>query len=347
MRSMPLLFLVTSLWSCSKPAEKAVVEEEVLLESPSSLGPERLSEYGFFEGALRDLKPAAGVFIYHINAPLFSDYAFKLRMIRLPESRRMQYHPTASFEFPEGTILIKNFYYPSDFARPEGERRILETRLLVLNQGEWQPLTYIWNDEQTEAFLEIAGQSLPVSWREKSGVLRTIDYSVPSVNQCRGCHLKGDNVMPIGPSARQLHVGDQLAEWSHSGLIDGLPVASAIPRLANYEDVTQPLEDRARAWLEINCAHCHRPDGQGKTSGLHLMADVSSPLALGIGKAPVAAGKGSGGRRYSIVPGQPDESILVYRIESTDPGVMMPEMGRRLVHEEGVALIREWIQSLK
>jgi uncharacterized repeat protein (TIGR03806 family) len=347
MRSVPLLFLVTSLWSCSKPADKAVVEEEVLLESPSSLGPERLSEYGFFEGTLRDLKPAAGVFIYHINAPLFSDYAFKLRMIRLPESNRMQYHPTESFEFPEGTILIKNFYYPADFARPEGERRILETRLLVLNQGEWQPLTYIWNDEQTEAFLEIAGQNLPVSWREKSGVLRTIDYSVPSVNQCRGCHLKGENVMPIGPSARQLHVGDQLTQWSHAGLIDGLPVTSAIPQLANYEDTTQPLEDRARAWLEINCAHCHRPDGQGKTSGLHLMADVSSPLALGIGKAPVAAGKGSGGRRYSIVPGQPDESILVYRIESTDPGVMMPEMGRRLVHEEGVALIREWIQSLK
>lgn len=76
------------------------------------------------------------------------------------------------------------------------------------------------------------------------------------------------------------------------------------------------------------------------------MADVTAPLALGIGKAPVAAGKGSGGRMFSIVPGSPDESILVYRIESTDPGVMMPEMGRRLVHEEGVSLIREWIQSM-
>lgn len=72
-----------------------------------------------------------------------------------------------------------------------------------------------------------------------------------------------------------------------------------------------------------------------------------SPMALGIGKAPVAAGKGSGGRLYSIVPGKPDESILLYRIESVDPGVMMPEMGRRLAHKEGVELVRQWILEMK
>lgn len=342
-----LLCLFAFVCGCSRPAEKAVVEEEVLVESATRFGPDRLSEYGLFVGPMRELKPAEGVHEYDINSPLFSDYAYKLRMIRLPEGGYMRYHASETFEFPEGTILIKNFYYPSDFGKPEGERRILETRLLILRGGDWQPLTYVWNEEQTEAYLEVAGRNIPVTWREKSGASMSIQYSVPTVNQCRGCHLKGDKVMPIGPSARQLHVGDQLVQWSKEGIVEGLPEASAIPRLANYEDATQPLADRARAWLEINCAHCHRPDGQGKTSGLHLMADVSSPLALGMGKAPVAAGKGSGGRRYSIVAGQPDESILVYRIESTDPGVMMPEMGRRLVHEEGVALIREWIQSLK
>lgn len=313
----------------------------------AELGPEKLSSYGFFDGPLRDLRPAKNVHFYAINSPLFSDYAFKARMIRLPEGARMRYHETETFEFPEGTILIKNFYYPADFGKPDGERRLMETRLLVLRDGEWQPLTYIWNEEQTEAILEPAGRTLPVSWTEGKGVVRTIDYSVPNLNQCRGCHLKGDRVMPIGPSARQLNVGSQLDRWNLEGLVDGMPDVPHIPRLANYEDSREPLENRARAWLEINCAHCHRPDGQGKTSGLHLMADVTSPLALGIGKPPVAAGKGSGGRKYSIVPGEPDESILVYRIESTDPGVMMPEMGRRLVHEEGVTLVREWIQSLK
>jgi Planctomycete cytochrome C len=84
----------------------------------------------------------------------------------------------------------------------------------------------------------------------------------------------------------------------------------------------------------------------GEDSGLHLAADVTSVLELGVGKAPVAAGKGSGGRRFSIVPGKPDESIIYYRIVSTDPGIMMPEMGRKLVHEEGVELVRQWILTM-
>ena len=346
MRSAGVLFLIPLLVGCGQPEKKEVVEEEAMTGQLMNLGPEKLSSYNFFDGPLRDLRPSKGVHVYTINSPLFSDYAFKERMVSLPEGSSMSYQDKEPFVFPEGAVLIKNFYYPSDFGKPEGERRLIETRLLVLREGAWQPLTYVWNDEQTEAYLEVAGRTVAVSWTQGTGVLRTIDYSIPNLNQCRGCHLKGDKVMPIGPSARQLNVGDQLGRWSKAGLMDGLPEASIIPRLANYEDPKEPLEARARAWLEINCAHCHRPEGQGKTSGLHLMADVTSPLALGIGKAPVAAGKGSGGRMFSIVPGAPDESILVYRIESTDPGVMMPEMGRRLVHEEGVSLIREWIQSM-
>lgn len=346
MRVGALIILMFFL-SCGQGRKRAVVAEETAASFPSTLGETKLSSYGFFEGNLRDLKPAKNVYSYTINSPLFSDYAYKARMISLPEGTRFTYHATETFEFPEGTALIKNFYYPADFGKPEEERRLLETRLLLLRKDTWEPLTYVWNDEQTEAHLEVAGQTIAVSWRETTGTLRAIDYSVPNLNQCRGCHLKGDKVMPIGPSARQLNSGDQLDRWRLAGLVEGLPEASAIPRLARYEDSEEPLEGRARAWLEINCAHCHRPDGQGKTSGLHLLADVSSPLALGIGKPPVAAGKGSGGRRYSIVPGEPNASILVFRIESTDPGVMMPEMGRQLVHEEGVSLVREWIQSLK
>ena len=347
MKRVGTLLLVAILLGCGQPGKKEVVEEEMAVGPLARLGPEKLSSYGFFRGLLRELKPSTGVQVYTINSPLFSDYAFKLRMVRLPEGGQMRYHETETFEFPEGTALIKNFYYPFEFSKPEAERRLLETRLLLLHGGEWKPLTYVWNEDQTEAYLEVAGRTIPVSWTPEGGVLRSIDYSVPNLNQCRGCHLKGDKVMPIGPSARQLNVGDQLARWNRAGLLHGLPEVSGLPRLANYEDPKEPLQDRARAWLEINCAHCHRPDGQGKTSGLHLMADVTSPLALGIGKAPVAAGQGSGGRRFSIVPGEPNASILVYRIESTDPGVMMPEMGRRLVHEEGVSLIREWIQTLK
>jgi hypothetical protein len=79
---------------------------------------------------------------------------------------------------------------------------------------------------------------------------------------------------------------------------------------------------------------------------LDLLATQNDPYKRGIGKIPVAAGRGSGGRLYDIVPGQPDESILMYRLESMEPGVMMPELGRRLTDEEGVALVREWVASL-
>ena len=122
------------------------------------------------------------------------------------------------------------------------------------------------------------------------------------------------------------------------------------PRLPGWPSGTTPrsgtLDARARAWLEINCAHCHNPDGPARNSGLDLLASQRNPTSFGIFKTPVAAGLGSGGLSYDIVPGQPDQSILAYRIASTHPGVMMPELGKRLVHEEGVALIRQWIAAM-
>lgn len=341
-----LFFLLLLLTACQGSKKEAVILEEEVSVTGTAPGPAKLSDHGFFTGDLRNLTPAAGVIPYEINSPLFSDYAFKARLIKLPEGSTMTYHHREVFAFPEGTVLIKNFYYPADFRKPEGERRLLETRLLELKKGEWVPLTYVWNEQQTEAMLEIAGQSIPVSWTHTDGVIRKIDYSVPDLNQCRSCHLKGDKVMPIGPSARQLNRDGQLQKWKALNFVEGLP-ATDLPQMVAYENSAAAVADRARAWLEINCAHCHRPDGQAKTSGLHLSADITSAMALGVGKAPVAAGKGSGGRNFSIVPGRPDESILVYRIESTDPGVMMPEMGRKLVHKEGVELVRQWILAMK
>jgi uncharacterized repeat protein (TIGR03806 family) len=345
MKSFVFLLLLFAQFACGPRKEKPVVVEEVL-DTLTVSGPPTLSGYGFFKGALKNLEPAEDVIPYTINSALFSDYAFKARFIRLPESKAIHFHATETFEFPEGTVLIKNFYYPADFRQSDEKLRLLETRLLTLHEGNWEPLTYIWNDEQTEAYLEVSGRAIPVSWVHTDGSVKSIDYSVPNVNQCRGCHLKGDRVMPIGPSARQLHREDQLSRWVSAGLLTEVPT-TGIPQMVSYDDEQAPIADRARAWLEVNCAHCHRPDGQGKSSGLHLSADVGSELALGVGKAPVAAGKGSGGRRYSIVPGKPDESILLYRIESTDPAIMMPEMGRKLVHEEGVELVRKWILAMK
>ena len=341
----------------SKKQEIVVLPEEVVTTNSdlATIGKIKLSDYGFFIGALKDLSPAEGVIPYSLNAALFSDYAYKKRFIKISSTKKAVYNADEVLDFPEGTVLIKNFYYPSDFRLPERDIHILETRLLLNEKGTWKTLPYVWNAEQTEAFLSIAGKNIDVSWIHVDGTVRKTNYSVPNMNQCKGCHLRGDKVMPIGPSARQLNgvhnyptgKQNQLVHWDELNLIENMPPLNQIPKLAAYEDSTVSIDKRARAWLEINCAHCHRADGPAKTSGLHLLASLTDLSKIGVGKAPVAAGKGSGGLLYGIVPGRPDESILQFRIESIHPGIMMPELGRKLKHEEGVALVRQWIREMK
>ncbi len=356
-RGVLILFIFLSGACQQKTHQKeiVVIEEELLPVDLSGIGKEKLSEYNFFVGDLKDLSPAENVIPYDLNSPLFSDYAYKKRFVKIPAGSKAVYHPSETFEFPDGTVLIKNFYYPADFRQPSENIQILETRLLILENGNWKTLPYIWNDEQTEAYLDVAGKNIDVSWTHTDGSIKDIKYSVPNMNQCKGCHLLGDRVKPIGPTARQLNKSyvytagneNQLVHWEVLELLENKPDQQSIPKLASYEDENELLNARARAWLEINCAHCHRPEGPAKTSGLHLLANVTDQIALGVGKAPIAAGKGSGGLLYGIVPGKPHQSILQYRIESTHPGIMMPELGRTIVHEEGVALVRQWITDMR
>ena len=353
-----LLFFAMACWcSCQsgKPTEIVVLPEENITTDLSAVGLAKLSDYKFFEGDLKDLSPVDGVIHYTLNSSLFSDYAFKSRFIKFPSGTKATYNSNDVFDFPDGTTLIKNFYYPADFCKPLKDIRILETRLLINQAGTWKALPYVWNDAQTEAYLNVAGKSIDVSWRHYDGALQNITYSVPNMNQCKGCHLRGDQVKPIGLSARQLN-GDhqyqekkanQLVHWQELNLLKKIPSLSQIPRLVSYDDEQVAIDKRARAWLEINCAHCHRADGPAKTSGLFLLANENDPSRLGVGKAPVAAGKGSGGLLYGIVPGKPEESILQFRIESVHPGIMMPELGRSIVHYEGVELVRMWILEMK
>ena len=354
-----VIFLATAsllLCYCQKQKQSIVVIPEHTRESDlSAIGKRKLSDFGFFKGPLKDLSPAPDVVPYEINAGLFSDYAYKKRFVKFPSEMKAQYSPDDTFDFPEGSVLIKNFYYPQDFRKPNENNRLVETRLLVKTNGRWEALAYVWNDDQTEAFLTIGGKNIDVTWTHGDGSLKQVNYSVPNLNQCKGCHLKGDKVMPIGPSARQLNKTvlypeggqNQLMHWQALKLLSGAPVENELPRLADYENENETIESRARAWLEVNCAHCHRSDGPAKNSGLHLLASVTDWSKLGVGKAPIAAGKGSGGLLYGIVPGFPDQSILQFRIESTDPGIMMPEVGRKVVHAEGVALVRQWIAGMK
>lgn len=318
--------------------------------------PEKLSEYGFFSGKLADQKPVTGVVPYALNTPLFSDYAEKLRFVKLPAGQAVAYNDTSVLNFPVGTILIKTFYYPNDFRDPAKGRRLMETRLLVHQLEGWKASDYVWNDEQTDALLEVAGDTKTVHYVDGAGQHREHAYAIPNLNQCKGCHNRNEVMMPIGPSIRQLNgnltyantAGNQLTYWQRSGMLTGLPNLADCPKTPVWnKPETGSLDTRARAWLDINCAHCHNPKGPAMTSGLNLSLSETDPTALGMLKTPVAAGRGSGGRPFDIVPGKPDESILIYRLHSTDPGEMMPELGRKTIHTESLELLREWIKAMK
>jgi len=319
-----------------------------------------LSEYGLFVGNGATQEPVEGVVPYNLNSALFSDYAVKYRFVRLPPGTSATYNASEAFDFPVGTVIAKTFAYPHDARdtaaaqKPDG-RRLIETRILKRTDKGWIGLPYIWNEEQTEATLDVAGGTVDVAWIHTDGKNRTDNYIIPNTNQCKGCHEGTNGMEPIGPKARHLNrdfsyaegMENQLAHWTRLGLLKGAPAPDQAPRTPVWDDPNSgTLDARARAWLEINCAHCHSPTGPARNSGLDLLASQSDPTKYGVFKSPVAAGRGSGGLEYDIVPGKPDESILAFRIGSTHPGIMMPELGKRLVDEEGVALIREWIAAM-
>ena len=324
--------------------------------SPAPAGPfQKLSQYGLVCRRSGRAAAAPGVIPYDLNSALFSDYAEKFRFIKLPAGSSAAYKSDGVFDLPVGTVIAKTFAYPRDARDPSKGRRLIETRILKHEPDGWVGLPYVWNDAQTEATLDVAGDTVNVSWIHSDGEARTNNYIIPNSNQCKGCHKAGETMLPIGPKARHLNRDfdyasgkeNQLTHWSRLGVLSGAPDPGNAPRLAVWDDPeTGTLDARARAWLEINCAHCHSPDGPARNSGLDLLAIQQNPTSLGINKPPVAAGLGSGGLAYDIVPGQPDRSILAYRIASTHPGVMMPELGKRLVHKEGVALVREWIAAM-
>ncbi len=316
----------------------------------SKFGPTRLSEHGFFEGELKNLSPSQNVYPYELVAPLFTDYAEKSRFVKLPDDSKVTANDsTGKLIFPEGTVLIKNFYYTADKTAFE-EDKILETRLLVKGEKGWKSLPYLWNEEQTEAFLSVSGAARSVSHNLHGDFI----YRAPTMTQCKSCHEYKGVLKPIGPSTQNWPKGGKnpLAQWEEMGIYSeskqvGNAKQQTLLAHVDYSDATKPLNDRARSYLDINCGHCHNPNGPAKNSGLDLSLYSPNAFSLGVYKSPIAAGKGSGGHQFDIVPGAPEKSILAYRMHSTDPGIQMPELGRSTTHKEGIALIEEWIQKME
>lgn len=319
--------------------------------------PDTLAEWQLFEEPAAQL-PGPRTVPYEVIAPLFSDYTLKRRFIYVPEGATIGYDPLERWELPEGAILIKTFSYPRDARRPELGERLLETRLLVVTGGKVVPHTYVWNDEQTRAERKVAGKTLPAEWIDEQGETRSNKYGVPNTNQCHDCHGKPEQTLLLGPRTRQLDRDydygagpeNQLDHMAAFGLFDrALEPHAARERLVDPFGAA-PLVDRARSYLDSNCAHCHGEGGDASASGMWLTwpdtAEGQDPTRWGVCKQPTSAAGATCGHSLDIVPGAPDASIYLCRLESREPEVQMPPVGTKLIHSEGVALLRAWIEQL-
>ncbi|UNU42522.1 hypothetical protein EAO27_07210 [Sphingopyxis sp. YF1] len=312
------------------------VHQEVI---DSDAIPQKLSAFGLFH--FGNPKVPLGSFPYTLRTPLFSDYADKHRFVSIPAGKKARVLADGTIDFPVGTVLVKSFGW-SDVA----DGRPVETRLLIRRAAGWIALPYIWDADGRDATLALGGRRVPVTFRSPDGETHSIRYAVPNKNQCKECHSLNGEIVPIGPKARNFVLpSDWLPEqrsWYFENP-DALKTAMPI-----WDDAKSgSVETRARAYLDANCAHCHNPAGSASNSGLFLRwTDDPAGVNYGIGKRPTAAGRGSGGMDFAVAPGDPERSFLIYRLESTDPGIAMPEVGRSTVHREGAALLRQWIAEM-
>jgi len=328
-------------------------EEQEEARDPGDIPYALLSDYQFFDGDMAEMVPAEGVIPFTVAAPLFSDNAGKGRFIVLPEGGTIEVTEEDEWEFPVGSIVVKSFFFDTD--RRDGptaeDTRIIETRLLEFSQDGLQSHIYVWNDEQTEAEYLRAGADVFVDYVDAAGAAQSQLYLVPDENACGSCHERDDVLRVLGPTTMQMNrtvdggTQNQIEWLAEQGVLAGSHDPAALPALPDPTGDAD-LDARARAYLHGNCSHCHRPGGGGGASGLKFGATVQEPDQFGVCKVPSAAGAGAGGNAYDIVPGHPEDSIVVYRMASTDPEIKMPELPSLLADEVGVEIISEWIAAM-
>lgn len=303
-------------------------------------------------------------FAYSLATPLFSDYARKDRAMVLPDGEPARFvEGDQVLDFPVGTHILKTFSMPSDLREPTRDLRRIETRVLTRASDGWQAEPWLWDEVTGEARLAPSGAALTLEVTGLDGAPLTVHYLVPQRNQCVDCHevKEGDEryLVPIGPKVRHLNFApsgeaNQLERMVTEGHLIDLPDLAELPADTVEASALDPsalddaaLDAAARDYLDINCAHCHNPAGtEGVSSQLFLHRDENDPFHLGVCKRPGSAGAGTGGLTFDIVPGDHTQSILWYRMQTEEPGAMMPDIGRSVAHADGVDLIAAWIDRM-
>jgi uncharacterized repeat protein (TIGR03806 family) len=327
MKKIPLLLSILILLTGIGYFQSCKKDELNGIDNNAELLPE-LSSYVIFQGNPADLNPSADFKRYEISTTLFSDYAEKQRLIKIPGGAKMIAGSDGLPEFPEGTILVKTFYYFNDKRDESKGKTILETRLLIQSNSKWNVGTYLWNKEQTTAHLITTGLNKTVNWITENGKANVISYHVPSNRECTTCHSSSGAILPIGPKIRNLNFDvtrngsgiNQLNYFQNEGVLNAIN-PSSFAHLPNSRDLSESIENRARAYLDVNCAHCHNQNGFAAGS------NVFFGYELPFDETRIANKK----------------SDIITMLSKGD----MPKLGTTLIDEEGLALIKNYIESLK
>ena len=286
----------------------------------------KLSDYGIYEKNAADLIPSGSYKVYEPSSGSFTDYAEKQRLIKVPNGFKLIAKDDGLPDFPKGTILVKTFYYFN-----EGKKQIIETRVIIKTGTDWIAGTYKWNSEQTDALLITKGANLPVTFTDKKGDTRNINYHIPDAKDCAKCHKSNGEFLPIGIKIRNLnndieHNGkniNQLESLRNDGIL-AIDEISGYEKLPDWEDESIPLDKRARAYLDVNCAFCHS-DG-GYCSFLNIIK-----LRLG----------------YEIPFEETRIAKKTERLVKLMSKKKMPYIGATIVDDEGLSLIKEYLKSIK
>ncbi len=312
--------------------------------------PLRLSQTGAFSDTPQQVV-SKGLIPYDVVVPFWSDGARKSRWVAVPQGR-IEFSPTGEWRFPNGTVFVKTFSLPTDERHPAITRR-LETRLLVRDRaGGVYGVVYKWRADGSDADLLTSSLTEQIPIRTASGGVRMQTWYYPSRKDCLSCHTARAGGV-LGVKTRQMNrdftypsgvTDNELRAWNHIGLFTPQLNDSKLPefpKLAASDDATRSLEDRARSYLDANCAQCHRPGG----TGAYFDARYDTPLSRQeLVNGSVLYDLGIDHPRV-ISPHDIWRSLALMRIDTLGE-IKMPPLARETIDEQGVALLRSWILSM-
>ena len=323
--------------------------------------PRLLSETGLFD-SVETQTPAKGVLPYQINAHHWADGTVSQQWIGLPGDSQLSLitrlkdengvnlaqfgFNLGQFLFPHNTVLAKTVSIQTDMSDPRSLRR-LETQLLHRNGDAWYAYNYIWSDEQNEAVLQdnvASDTTIVIKDADEPTGKRRQTWHHASRDECLLCHIwKSGTIHGFVPEQLKLSRGDdrQLDWMNQIGLFDRQVTAKT--ETISPHDTSHSLEERARSYLQLNCAHCHRRGGGG-TAAFVLENNVPLEKMAVVDAQPVQGGFGLKDPRI-IAGGDPYRSVLLYRLVKSGRG-HMPQFGSNVIDQQGVALIHDWIASM-